>query len=128
MNPDMTRVPGLELPKTTGMPLYTGYQDNDGVPEIVFTTYSVEKDRSFLVVLNSAGQLLHRIRISGRGSMAAPTLADVDNDGIVEIVLSLKDAIGGGSGGVQIWDVASATKNVLDWPTGRGNYLRTGTH
>jgi len=192
LNPDMTRVPGFETPKTTGMPLYTGYQnnivqvapapcvsylgggsphiivpsydgwmrcysssgveewkvqfdatgspfigageavagdlDNDGKPEIVFTTYSTEIDRSFLVILSSSGQLLHRVKISGRGSMTAPTLADVDNDGIVEIVLSLKDVLGNGLGGVQVWDVASAKKNVLDWPTGRGNYLRTGAH
>jgi hypothetical protein len=192
LKPDMTRVPGFETPKTTGMPLYTGYQDNivqvapapcvsnlggtsphiivpsydgwvrcysssgaeewkvqfdatgspfigageavagdldnDGVPEIVFTTYSIEDDRSALVILSSSGELLHRTKISGRGSMAAPTLADVDGNGMVEIIVSLKDALGNGLGGVQIWNVASAKTNVLDWPTGRGNYLRTGTH
>jgi hypothetical protein len=190
LNPDMTRVAGFGTPLTTGMPLYTGYQDNivqvapvpcisklggatpniivpsydgwmrcyaqngavlwkvqfngagepftgageavagdlnnDGVPEIIFTTYSIAKDRSHLFILNSAGQLLHRVDISGRGSMAAPTLADVDNNGTIEIVVSLKDALGSGLGGVQIWDVASAVKNNLDWPTGRGGYLRTG--
>ncbi len=103
-----------------------GDLDNDGVPEIVFTTYSVVQDRSNLFILNSSGELLHRVKISGRGSMAAPTLADVDNDGTIEIVISLKDALGNGLGGVQIWDVASASKGNLDWPTGRGNYLRTG--
>jgi hypothetical protein len=190
VNADLTRVPGFERPVTTGMPLYTGYQDNivqvapvpcvsklgtavphtivpsydgfmrcysnagavewqvqfgaagnsftgageavagdldnNGVPEIVFTTYSIQSDCSYLVILNAAGALVHRIPISGRGSMAAPTLADVDNDGTIEIILSLKDARGGGLGGVQIWNVASALKNNLDWPTGRGNYLRTG--
>jgi hypothetical protein len=190
LNPDMTRVMGFETPLTTGMPLYTGYENNivqvapapcvsklgttrpniivpsydgwmrcystdgtvvwkvqfngsgepfvgageaaagdlnnDGVPEIVFTTYSVSPDRSNLFILSSTGGLLHRVKISGRGSMAAPTLADVDNDGTVEIVVSLKDVLGSGLGGVQVWDVASAKKNNLDWPTGRGNYLRTG--
>jgi hypothetical protein len=58
--------------------------------------------------------------------MSPPTLADVDQDGSVEIVISLKDALGGGSGGVQIWDVASAGDNLLPWPTGRANNLRTG--
>jgi hypothetical protein len=187
---DLTRVPGFEEPITTGMPLYTGYQDNivqvapapcvsklgtaephiivpsydgfmrcysnagtvewqvqfdasgspfigageavagdldnDGTPEIIFTTYSIQSDCSFLVILSNHGELLHRIPVSGRGSMAAPTLADVDNDGTIEIIISLKDALGGGLGGVQIWNVASALKNNLDWPTGRGNYLRTG--
>jgi len=103
-----------------------GDLDNDGISEIVFTTYAIGHDLSNLVVLDAAGRLLHRIAIPGRGSMAAPTLADVDNDGILEIVVSLKDALGGGLGGVRIWRVASATANRLDWPTGRGNYLRTG--
>ncbi len=190
LNPDMTRPAGFEKPITTGMPLYTGYEnnivqvcpapcvtnlgarspavvvpsydgwmhcfssrgkelwkvqfnssgetfigageavagdlDNNGNPEIVFTTYSIQKGVSHLFILNAAGALLHRVPIGGRGSMAAPTLADVDKDGVVEIVLSLKDAVGGGKGGVQIWNVPSAAKNNLDWPTGRGNFLRTG--
>jgi hypothetical protein len=190
LRPDMSRLSGFEKPITTGMPLYTGYEDNivqvapapcifksadgrphivvpsydgfmhcyssrgieewkiqfdaagapfigageatagdldgDNIPEIVFTTYSTEKDRSFLVILGNDGTLKRRIPISGRGSMAAPTLADVDGDGKIEIILSLKDVLGGGIGGVQIWDVSSATTGRLDWPTGRGNFLRTG--
>lgn len=192
LNPDMTRVTGFEVPKTTGMPLYTGYEDNivqvapspsisnfgtnkihiiapsydgqiycydetgvelwkarfdvpggafigasesaigdlnnDGIPEIVFTTYSTEKNVSKLYILNINGEMFHNTAISGRGSMSAPTLADVEGDGIIEIIISLKDVIGSGKGGVQIWKVASAKKNVLDWPTGRGNYLRTGNY
>ena len=61
-----------------------------------------------------------------RGSMAAPAIADVDNDGVLEIIVSLKDTIGKGAGGVQIYDVSSAKSGCLEWPTGRGNYLRTG--
>ncbi len=101
--------------------------DGDGVSEIVFTTYATVDGVSNLVVLSAAGALLHRVPIAGRGSMAAPTLADVDNDGVLEIVVSLKDVLGGGDGGVQIWDVPSAESGTLEWPTGRGNYLRTGT-
>ncbi|MBN1756766.1 MAG: VCBS repeat-containing protein, partial [Chitinispirillaceae bacterium] len=103
-----------------------GDLDNDGIPEAVFTTYSVSKDVSHLFVLNNRGALMHRVPIAGRGSMAAPTLADVDGDGVIEIVVSLKDALGGGVGGVQVWEVSSAKKSTIDWPTGRGNYMRTG--
>jgi hypothetical protein len=104
-----------------------GDLDADGAAEIVFTTYSTAGGLSALVILSSFGMLLHRISIEGRGSMAAPTLDDVDGDGVIEIVLSLKDAIEPPHrGGVQIWDVASARKGSLDWPTGRGNYLRSG--
>jgi hypothetical protein len=94
--------------------------------EIVFNTYSTSDNVSHLIILNAGGELLHKIPISGRGSMSVPTLADVDGDGVVEIVLSLKDALGGGTGGVQIWDVSSAATNALPWPTGRGNNLRNG--
>ena len=106
----------------------TGDLNNDMLPETVFTTYSTQKNCSFLVILSSSGELLHRLPISGRGCMAAPTIADVDNDGISEIVISLKDALGNGSGGVQIWDITSARTSTSDWFTGRGNYLRTGEH
>jgi len=190
VNPDMSRVTGFEIPKTTGMPLYTGYENNivqvapspaisrfgtdvlhiivpsydgniycydsegtelwkrpfdgqgnpfvgasesvigdlddDGIPEIVFTTYSIQEDVSKLYILNSRGEVLQNPAIAGRGSMSAPTLADVEGDGTIEIIISLKDVLGNGDGGVQVWKVESAHKNVIDWPTGRGNYMRSG--
>jgi hypothetical protein len=44
----------------------------------------------------------------------------------VEIIISLKDVLGGGAGNT-VWDVASSTSdNCLPWPTGRGNNLRNG--
>jgi hypothetical protein len=55
-----------------------------------------------------------------------PTLADVDGDGKIEILVSLKDTVSSGLGGVQIWDVSSARSGSLPWPTGRGNQLRNG--
>jgi len=187
----MTRVKGFETPLCSGMPLYTGYENNivqvapapavadirddkrpeivvpsydgcmrcfspdgeilweyifdngkgkfigasgavigdlneDEIPEIVFTTYSVEQDRSSLIILDNRGRLLHEISIAKRGCMSPPSFADIDGDNKVEIVISLKDVLGGGIGGVQIWDVASASDNLLPWPTGRGNNLRNG--
>jgi hypothetical protein len=93
---------------------------------VVFNTYSTSDDVSHLIILNSSGEAVHRVSIAGRGSMSVPSLADVDGDGILEIVISLKDQIGGGLGGVQIWDVASAHVASIPWPTGRGNNLRNG--
>jgi len=58
--------------------------------------------------------------------MSVPTLADVDGDGVIEIIVSLKDTLGGGIGGVQIYDVSTAGPGYLPWPTGRGNLLRNG--
>jgi len=103
-----------------------GDLDHDGSPEIVFTTYSTSQSVSKLVILNAAGKALHIVPIEGRGSMSPPTLADVDSDGKIEIVISLKDALGSGLGGVQVWDVSSALTGSLPWPTGRGNQLRNG--
>jgi hypothetical protein len=58
--------------------------------------------------------------------MAAPTLDDLDGDGDLELIISLKDTLGSGDGGVQIWDVPGSAGNCLLWPTGRGGYLRQG--
>jgi hypothetical protein len=105
----------------------------DGVPEVVFTTYSsgspgVPDTTPYLVILSNAGAELQKVAISGRGSMAPPTIADVDGDGRPEVLISLKDTLGGSLGGVQIWDVAGAASNCLPWPTGRGGLLRQGSY
>jgi hypothetical protein len=191
LNPDMTRVKGFETPICSGMPLYTGYQDNivqvapvpavasidgdirpeiivpsydgymrcyspdgtllwqyqfdngkgkfigasgavigdlngDNIPEVIFTTYSVEQNVSSLIILDNKGQQQHKVALAKRGCMSPPSLSDIEGDRKVEIIISLKDVLGGSSGGVQIWDVASASDNLLLWPSGRGNYLRNG--
>ncbi len=98
----------------------------DGAAEVVFTTYSVAQDVSEMIILDAEGTLVHAVAIAGRGSMSPPTLDDIDGNGELEIVVSLKDILGGGKGGVQIWDIAGADTSKRDWPTGRGNYLRDG--
>ncbi len=76
--------------------------NGDGAPEVIFTTYSSgtpghPDSPAHLVVLNGNGVLLHSVEVAGRGAMSEPTVADVDGvdgDGKVEIILSLKDALG----------------------------------
>ena len=46
---------------------------------------------SHLIILSADGVELHKIPLSKRGSMSPPTLADIDNDNRVEIIISLKD-------------------------------------
>ena len=57
--------------------------------------------------------------------MSVPTVADIDGDGTLEILVSLKD--GGAAGGsVQVFSVPGSAPNCLLWPTGRANLLRNG--
>lgn len=105
--------------------------NQDGSPEVVFTTYASGEPRqpdtpAHLIVLDAGGNLLHQVEIFGRGSMAAPSVADLEGDGQLELVISLKDSLGGDRGGVQIWDLPGAADNCILWGTGRGGPFRQG--
>ncbi len=97
----------------------------DGVPEVVFASYSQDEGKSALFVLDAGGKQLHKLALPHRGAMAVPTLADVDGDGQLDIVLSLKDADDKVES-VRIYTVPGAKTNCLLWPTGRANNLRNG--
>ncbi len=97
----------------------------DGVPEIVFTTYSPDEGGGALHVLSAAGKPIHRIALPRRGSMAVPTVGDTDGDGTLEIVVSLKDALPGDEA-VHVYAVPGSKPNCLLWPTGRANNFRNG--
>jgi hypothetical protein len=100
-----------------------GDLNGDGRPEILFTTYETVSGKGALIVLDADGKLLFRKTLPGRGAMAAPTLADIDGDGELEILINLKD----GSEGVEIYHLPGSLKgDALPWPTGRGNFLRNG--
>jgi hypothetical protein len=103
-----------------------GDLNRDGKPEVVFTTYSVDHFVSHLTILDQHGRMQRKVVLDKRGAMGAPTLADADGDGNLDILVSLKDVVGSGSGGVQIWTVAGSGATPPLWPTGRGSYLRAG--
>lgn len=96
----------------------------DGIPELVFATYS-NTDATALVLLDAAGNELHRQPLPGRGAMAVPTIADVDADGDLDITVSLKDGEDGVRQ-VEVYEVPGSSANCLLWPTGRGNLRRDG--
>ena len=98
----------------------------DGRPEIVFASYSSANNSGALYVLSAAGALLHRLALPGRGSMAVPTVADLDRDGTLEIIVSLKDPAPDGAE-VLVFNVPGSTDNCLPWPTGRANVQRNGS-
>jgi len=97
----------------------------DGVPEIVFNTYSTREGVSSLYVLGADGAVQHALPLSGRGAMPVPTIADVDGDGQLEIVVSLKDSIEPEEQ-VRIYTVPGSSDNCVLWGTGRGNLYRDG--
>jgi hypothetical protein len=97
----------------------------DGVPEVVFASYSTQMGAGALYVLGAQGALQHKIALPGRGAMAVPTIADVDGNGTLEIVLNLKDGEDRVRAGLVYTVPGSATSCRL-WPTGRGNDLRNG--
>ena len=98
----------------------------DGIPEIVFNSYSASEDRSALFVLDAGGNILHELALPRRGAMPVPTIADVNGDGQLEIIVSLKDAEDSVES-VRIYTVPGSQTNCLLWPTGRANYWRNGT-
>ena len=97
----------------------------DGSPELIFNTYSVADGGGALFILDAGGALLHELALPDRGAMPVPTVADVDGDGTLEIVVSLKDGVDG-ERQVLVYEVPGSRDNCLPWPTGRGNLWRTG--
>jgi hypothetical protein len=57
--------------------------------------------------------------------MPVPTVADVDGDGVLEIVVSLKDGVDR-ERQVLVYTVPGSATNCLIWATGRRNLRRTG--
>lgn len=109
-------VPGVAL----------GDIDGDGEAEIVYGDYSTEQNMTGIAILDACGRTRGFYTLPGRGSMAVPTLADVDGDGTVDIVVSLKDSENGAPG-VLVHRVPGSKTNYLPWPTGRGNLRRSGS-
>jgi hypothetical protein len=58
---------------------------------------------------------------NGIGIAAAPSVADVDGDGRLEIAVTTIDH------GIDVFRVPRSDARTLPWPTGRGGLRRTGS-
>lgn len=101
--------------------------NRDGRPELIFGTYALRPRAGRLIVLAPNGRKLHDVRLPGQGRNgngigipAAPSIADIDGNGSLEIVLTSFDH------GMDILRVPGSAPNCLPWPTGRGSLLRSG--
>ncbi|MGH8171733.1 MAG: FG-GAP-like repeat-containing protein [Rhodanobacteraceae bacterium] len=102
--------------------------DNDGRAEVLFTSWG-ENDNGEsgkLYVLNADGAQIVAIDLppargaSWSGGLAAPTLANIDGDGELEIVINTVAA------GVVAYDLPGTRYARTQWSTGRGGERRTG--
>jgi hypothetical protein len=103
--------------------------NQDGSPEIIFSTYGDpdQPDCGRLIVLAADGTPLHDLALpnpghngNGNGAPAGPTVADLDNDGQLEILVQTFDH------GLDIFTVPGSAGNCQLWTTARGGPLRTG--
>jgi hypothetical protein len=102
--------------------------NSDGKAEVIFTSW-VEKGSGKtgkLHINNYLGKPLHEIDLppahSGtwNGALAAPTLADIDDDPDMEVVLNTAHS------GIVAYDLPGTSGAQILWGTGRGNYWRDG--
>ena len=103
--------------------------DNDGHAEVIFASW-VQKGTGRtgkLHILDYMGNPIHEIDLPAafgtadwNGALAAPTLADIDGDPDLELVLNTAHS------GVVAYDLPDTADARILWGSGRGNYHRNG--
>jgi len=104
--------------------------DNDGHPEVIFASWAQKGtyQTGKLHILDYLGNPRHEIDLPAaygspdwNGGLAAPTLANIDGDADLEVVLNTAHS------GLVAYDLPGTANARILWGTGRGNYQRTGS-
>jgi hypothetical protein len=100
--------------------------DGDGSAEVVFTTWTAKgsDQGGDLFVVSAAGSELARVALprstqNWDGALGAPTIANLDADPEMEVV------VGTAHTGLVAYEIPGSRAGRMPWPTGRGNVART---
>lgn len=105
--------------------------DNNGFAEVIFASWVEKgsKQTGKLHILDYQGNPIHEISLPAaygspdwNGALAAPTLANIDSDADLEVVLNTAHS------GFVAYDLPGTANARVLWGTGRGNYQRTGSY
>jgi hypothetical protein len=103
--------------------------NDDGQAEVLFTSWPQKGSSAAgkLHLLNSRGEVLQEVDLPAaygspdwNGALAAPTLANIDADADLEVVLNTAHS------GFVAYDLPGTAGARILWGTGRGNFQRTG--
>lgn len=101
--------------------------DNDGQAEVIFTTWTLKGSNTGgqLLIVSSQGTLLSAVDLprapssTSGGALGAPTLANLDADADLEVVVGTINM------GLVAYDLPNTANARVLWGTGRANYGRT---
>ncbi|WP_420629574.1 FG-GAP repeat domain-containing protein [Candidatus Leptofilum sp.] len=129
---DGSNVPGFPIQPLNGTnaqraqpyPSVVADIDNDDQPEIIQTMASTTALRIIEHNGSQSGDLSRALLANSNTILAAPLIADVDNDGLLETVMGAEN---NGQAAVYIFEETGANDNdSLPWPTFQQNMARTG--
>jgi uncharacterized repeat protein (TIGR01451 family) len=104
--------------------------DYDGHPEVIFASWTQKGSHQTgkLHIVDYQGNALYEVNLppaygspDWNGALAAPTLANIDADADLEVVLNTANS------GFVAYDLPGTAQARILWGTGRGNYLRNGS-
>ncbi|WP_419656791.1 hypothetical protein Dvar_59130 [Desulfosarcina variabilis str. Montpellier] len=103
--------------------------DGDGRSEVLFTTWTQKESQKTgqLHIVDYSGRSVYAVALpmafgspDWNGGLAAPTLANIDSDADLEVVVNTAHS------GVVAYDLPGTSNATVQWGTGRGNFHRTG--